>query len=178
MQSALDLSKVDPPVWRVLNQNTAYGPYTLGQMTAFIAEGRIGLHTKVAEGDGAAFVEAETIPSLQPALREKTIGIDSTTQEDDGKLHNYLVITRLSGSSDDVIMHTLNSFGNFGEAMPGIFVLRSSSRMATIQKALSSITGARDKVLIVDASANRLGWFNLGPEADVHLRSLWGKPGE
>ena len=176
MQSALDLSEVDPPIWRVLIQNTAYGPYTLGQMAAFIAEGRVGLHTKVAKGDGAAFVDAETVSSLQPALREKMSSQDSAAPEDDGEPHNYLVITRLSAGGNDTLMHTLNNLGSFGEAMPGVYVLRSASRLAKIQSMLRKLTGARDKVLIVDASTNRLGWFNLGPEADVHLRSIWEKP--
>ena len=177
MPNALDLSEIDPPIWRVLIEETAYGPYTLGQMRAFIDEGRIGLRTKVAKGDGAPFVDAETVPNLQPALRgRQTMQASKPAEEENDQPHNYLVISRMSGGGEESILHRLNNLGSFGEAMPGVFVLRSKSRLATIQKTLRSITGAQDKVIIVDASSNRLGWFNLGPEADIHLRSIWDKP--
>jgi len=178
MDTSLDLSKVDPPVWRVLIKSTAYGPYTLGQLQGFIEDGRIGLQTKVAKGDGAAFIAAETIPELQPALRKKFINARNKGEEDRPDTpHNYIIITKLSGGdgASQALMQAINSFGSFGEAMPGIFVLRSKVKLSTIQKALNAAVSSKDRVLIVDATSNRLGWFNLGPEADVHLRSIWDK---
>ena len=178
MDTSLDLSKIDPPVWRVLIQSTAYGPYTLGQLQGFIEDGRIGLQTKVAKGDGAAFVAAEIIPELQPALRKKLLSAKNKRQEEKpGTPHNFIIVTKLSGGhgASQALMQTINSFGSFGETMPGIFVLRSKAKLSTIQQRLNAAVSARDRVLIVDATSNRLGWFNLGPEADVHLRSIWDK---
>lgn len=172
----LDLSQVDPPVWRVLIKNTAYGPYTLGQMQSFVGEGRIGLQTKVAKGDGEPFVAAETIRELQDALREKHIS--QPRGQADGKTeasHNFIIISRLAGMGEDNLVKRLNTLGSFGIAMTGVYVLRSSVKLSALQQALQQATGARDEVLIVDATADRLGWFNLGPEADVHLRSVWDK---
>jgi len=178
METFLDLSKVDPPVWRVLIQSTAYGPYTLGQLQSFIEDGRIGLQTKVAKGDGAAFVPAETISALQPALRKKFINAKNKSKKDNPDTsHNYIIITKLSGGdgASQALMQAINSFGSFGEAMPGTFVLRSKVKLSAIQKGLNAAVSERDRVLIVDATSNRLGWFNLGPEADIHLRSIWDK---
>lgn len=175
MTTSLDLSEVDPPIWRVLIKDTAYGPYTLGQLQGFIAEGRITLQTKIAKGDGAPFVEAETLPALQPALRTKMREARQSDEGDQGdKPHNYIIITRLAGG-DEPILHKINSLGSFGEAMPGVYVLRSKVKLSAIQQSLNSLAGERDRVLIVDATANRLGWFHLGPEADIHLRSVWDK---
>lgn len=176
----LDLSQADMPIWHVLIQDTAYGPYTLAQLQHFIGEGRIGPQTKIAKGDGGAFADAEKIPALTRALKEK-FGIADTApasaSEPDTPAHNYIVIVRLK-SENRALIQLLNNFGKFGEAMPGIYVLRSRTRLSVIQKALSAALSARDQVLIVDATADRLGWFNLGPEADIHLRSVWDKKAE
>lgn len=89
--------------------------------------------------------------------------------------HNYIIVSKLTGAGESKLVHALNTFGSFGEAMPGVFVLRSNTKLSVIQKNLHDLTQERDKILIVDATANRLGWFNLGPEADVHLKSVWDK---
>lgn len=176
MSTSLDLGRVDPPIWRVIIKETAYGPYTLGQMQAFIEEGRVGLQTKVASGEDAPIVAAETVRELQPALREKYVSpSNSTDDEFNEKPRNYIVIARLAGSAEELLIRKLNTFGSFGEALPGVFILRSRVRLSDLQKGLQTVTDIRDRVLIVDASNDRLGWFNLGPEADVHLRNIWDK---
>lgn len=172
----LDLSQVDPPIWRVLIKDTAYGPYTLGQMQSFISEGRIGLQTKVAKGDGEQFVAAEMVKDLQESLRQKHLKHPKSRTSDKTETpHNYIIISRLTGTGEASLLQRLNTFGSFGQAMPGVYVLRSKAKLSVIQQTLQRATTARDELLIVDATANRLGWFNLGPEADVHLRSIWDK---
>jgi len=92
--------------------------------------------------------------------------------------HNYIIIAKLSDLSDlgeTNLTRCLNTLGRFGEAMPGVYVLQSTTKLSTIQKTLQTATTESDKVLVVDATANRLGWFNLGSEADIHLRSVWDK---
>lgn len=176
MSTSLDLGHVDPPIWRVLVKDKPYGPYTLGQMQAFIEEGRIGLQTRVAKGEEAPIVTAENVKELQPALREKYISTASKSDDEyQEQPRNYVVISRLSGSADDTLLRKLNTYGSFGEAMPGVYLLRSRNRISDIQKGLQSVSNIRDQMLIVDASNDRLGWFNLGPEADVHIRTIWDK---
>jgi len=172
----LDLSEIDPPVWRVLIQDTAYGPYTFGQMQSFIGEGRIGLQTKISKGDVAPFVDAETVQELQPALREKALTKPKRRESDQSDTpQNYIIVSRLTGAGENSLVQSLNTFGSFGEAMPGVYVLRSKTKLSVIQQRLQTLTQERDRILIVNATTNRLGWFNLGPEADVHLRSVWDK---
>lgn len=173
---ALDLSKIDPPIWQVMIHDTVYGPYTLGQLQGFITEGRVGLHTQIAEGDGARFVSAETITQLQPALRASLKSVTTDTERHDAP-QNYLVVVHFSGEEDIDLARLLNPFGQFGEAMPGVFLLSSTAPISRVQKALQAGVGTQDKVLIVNATANRLGWFNLGPDADIHLRSHWDTKG-
>ncbi len=165
----LDLNEVDPPVWRVLVSGTAYGPYTFGQIQTFIHEGRIASGTKVAEGDGAAFIPASDVPALASAFG---MAVRSDRAEEPA---NFIIVTRLAGSAERAVTQALNELGAFGEAIPGVYLLRSHARLSRIRDRLQTLTDLQDKVLIVDATHDRLAWFNLGPEADIHIHAVWDK---
>lgn len=168
-EQPLDLSVIDPPVWHVMVSETSYGPYTLGQMKGFIGEGRVSAITKVAMGDGGAFLPAGDTPELLSGFGE------AVREDRADEPANYVVITRIEGSAQRAIGQALNELGSFGEALPGVYLLRSSARLSRIRNRLQSLTDLRDKVMIVDASHNRLAWFNLGPEADIHVHAVWEK---
>ncbi|MEM9055472.1 MAG: hypothetical protein AAGB16_09115, partial [Pseudomonadota bacterium] len=61
---ALDLSAIDPPIWRMLVNEVVYGPYTLGQMRSFVDENRLSETSQVAAGDGGAFMAADKHEAL------------------------------------------------------------------------------------------------------------------
>lgn len=166
----LDLSKVDPPVWRVMVKDVAYGPYTLGQMRSFVQEGRLTLKSRVAEGDGGAFLTAADQPALGPVFREHFAAqkIEAKTTP-----ANHLIATRAVGDSRHRIIAVLNEVGAFAELMPGIFLLNTTARTATLRERLGSVCDDTDKLVIVNADTGRLAWLGLGPEADTHIRTIW-----
>ena len=168
-ETPLNLSAVDPPVWHVMVSDTSYGPYTLGQMKSFISEGRISATTRVAKGDGGAFRPAAQVAELLS-------GFGEAVRTDFGEEPaNFVIITRIQGSAENAIGHALNELGTYGQVMPGIYLLRSRARLSRIRDRLQSLTGTRDKVMIVDASNDRLAWFHLGPETDVHVHAVWDR---
>lgn len=164
----LDLNQVDPSIWRVLVSDEVYGPYTLGQVRRFIKEGRIKPKSKIAEGDNARFVPAISCPKLGSAFKSDTIVAPQS------KLANLVIIAQLI-DDDRRIVHALNQMGSFGEAMPGVFLLRSSMKLSEIHTRLSTATADGEKVMVVDASNDRLAWLGLGDDADTHLRTVWSK---
>ena len=54
----LNLADLDPPVWHIMSQTRAHGPFTLGQLQSFAAAGKIGLLTRISSGDGEPFLPA------------------------------------------------------------------------------------------------------------------------
>lgn len=170
-ETALDLSEVDPPEWHVLVNGTVYGPYTLGQMQGFIGERRIGPGTQVAEGDGGAFLPAEQHRPLIPALKD--MHLSSTKAEPSAEPSNYLIIAKLTGTGEMQLISAINRLGKFAEIMPGVWALRSSVKQAKLRERLRQTVTSADQVMIANASTGRLAWFNLGPEADVHIRRVW-----
>lgn len=164
----LDLSEIDPSIWRVLVSDEIYGPYTLGQVRQFIKEGRINPHTKIAEGVDARFITAGSYTKLGPAFESRT------TETFSPKPSNLVIIAQLI-EDDRALVNALNQLGSFGEAMPGVFLLQSSARLLDIHTRLSTITREGEKIMIVDATNDRLAWLGLGTDADEHLRAVWNK---
>lgn len=162
----LDLNVVDPPVWRIIVGEKIYGPFTVGQLRVFIFDGRINARSKVAEGDGGRIITAGEHPQLASAFAERL------ERARPNKLSNFVVITQ-SEFGQEKFVDLLNELGSFGEALPGVYLLSSNIRLAKIQSQFSEIVHRDEKVMIVDATNNRLGWLGLGLDTNDHMRTLW-----
>ncbi len=168
-EEALNLSEIDPPVWRVLVKGSVYGPYTLGQMQTFISDRRIGPGTQIAEGDGGAFLPAARHKVLADSLRTQ----HEKTRPEDAEIFNYLIIARLSGTGDMQLISAINRLGSFAEVMPGVYALRSRMRQNKLRERIQQTVASSDQIMIANATTGRLAWLNLGPEADIHIRRVW-----
>lgn len=166
----LDLSEIDPPIWRIMANDIVYGPYTLGQMRAFHTEGRVAMTSKVADGDGGAFMEAKDQPrlaSLFRAVEQAPVSLEAATEA------NYLIVLRPIADSRTAMIGILNEIGRFAELMPGTFVLSAAISIGDLRKRLNSVSEMGDKLVVVNADNGRLAWLGLGPETDIHVRSVW-----
>lgn len=182
----VDLGDIDPAVWRLFIRGNVYGPYTLGQVRSFAEEGRIGPHSKLAYGDQSSFLRAADYDGLRDifsaggseAMEPSRLDQANDNQTDAIEaLSNFLVIVqRASHLSEDTshILEALNASGQFAEAMPGIYVLRTSDRIGAVRRQLNTVCGVGEQVVLVDATNDRLAWCNLTEDASEHLRSLWG----
>lgn len=165
--AALRLDEIDPPAWRVLVNGTVYGPYTLGQVQAFIRERRISSESRVSDQEEGGFRRACEHDALS------TLFETGGRKEDTADPSNYLVIAKLTGTGRMQLMGTLNRLGTFAEVMPGVWALRSGARQSRVRERLQATVTSGDQVMIANASTGRLAWLNLGPEADVHIRRVW-----
>lgn len=168
-EEALNLSEIDPPVWRVLVNGSVYGPYTLGQMQSFIHERRVGPGTQIAEGNGGAFLPAARHRALVETLRAQR----ASAVPEEAETFNYLIITKLSATGDMQLISAINRLGSFAEIMPGVFALRSKMRQNKLRERIQQTVASSDQVMIANATTGRLAWLNLGPEADIHIRRVW-----
>lgn len=166
----LDLSQVDPSIWRVMVKEVVYGPYTLGQMRSFVVENRLTPKSKTAEGDGAPFIPAGEQPALTEVFQSHFAEKNSKSAS---KLANHVIVVKSMGDSRNRVISVLNTLGRFTETMPGVFLLRTATRTAKIRELLDDVADDRDRILIVNADDGRLAWSGLGPELDSHIRSVW-----
>ena len=169
-KNALDLSSIDPPIWRIMVDEVVYGPYTFGQLQSFAAEGRLNETSKVANGDGGAFIPAHShteLASLFHAQGRETAPVESDVPS------NYFLTVQTDGDGRRAVIMFLNEVGTFSELMPGSFILTSTQTIVELRAQLSTVLAERGRCVIVNARTGQLAWMGLKPDADAHAKLIW-----
>lgn len=169
-KNALDLSSIDPPVWRIMVDGAVYGPYTFGQLQSFLAEGRLTETSKVANGDGGAFLLARTHAELMPLFQAQAPVAAPLEKEAPS---NYFLTVQTDGDGRRAVIMFLNEVGTFSELMPGSFILTSSQTIVELRAQLSTVLAERGRCVIVNARTDQLAWMGLKPDADAHAKLIW-----
>ncbi len=169
-KNALDLSSIDPPIWRIMVDEVVYGPYTVGQMQSFAAEGRLLETSQVAEGDGGAFLLARAHPALMTLFQAPT---QKPEPEAEIAPANYLVSIQSDGDGRRAVISLLNELGRFSELMPGCFIFHSTTPVVELRAQLSTLLAERGRCVIVNASTGQLAWMGLSADADTHAKLIW-----
>ena len=164
----IDLSDIDPRIWRVKAGEAVYGPYTLGQLRHYVIEGRIAAHTLIAEGVGD-YVPAPEHPPIKAALDAMA---EKTAERPTGQATNFFIMVQSEGSTG-AIVQAISEMGSFVEAFPGALLLRTDLRLSKVRSRLKQVSKTGDKIVIVDAKSNRLAWSGLQPDQDVAVREHW-----
>lgn len=166
---ALDLSQIDPPVWRIKVADVVYGPYTLGQMRSFIEEGRVTAGSSVARGDGGAFVTAGAYMDLASEFPHAA----PPAKDEKPAPSNFVVTVKTDGDGRRAVISVLNQTGRFSELMAGTFILHAEITAYDLRSQLSTVLAERGKFVIVNADTGQLAWMGLGSDADEHARTVW-----
>ncbi|GAB5453965.1 MAG: hypothetical protein Hens2KO_01940 [Henriciella sp.] len=169
-KNALDLSSIDPPVWRIMVDGAVYGPYTFGQLQSFMDEGRLTETSKVANGDGGAFLLARAHAELMPLFQAQNPIAAPVEKEAPS---NYFLTVQTDGDGRRAVIMFLNEVGTFSELMPGSFILTSSQTIVELRAQLSTVLAERGRCVIVNARTGQLAWMGLKPDADAHAKLIW-----
>jgi hypothetical protein len=171
----------------------SYGPYTLEQMRAFAAEGRLVPRSLVASGDDEGFRAAAEDPDLavlfqpaQPAAHAPAPALQFFTAEGDADAQSFArADTKTSENAHFVIVADMKSRSisgleeeifNLGPAfsiMPQAWLLQSDQPLNAVRNALVQKLGKLDVLFVIDATHDKAAWFNFGPESDSRLRRVW-----
>ena len=167
---ALDLSQIDPPIWHIKVADVVYGPYTFGQMQAYIEEGRLNAKSSVARGDGGVFTWAFEHENLSPLFEtaDQRPVINDTPES-----ANFLVAVQADGDGRRAVISILNQIGRFSELMTGTFILNAEITAFDLRTQLSTVLAERGKFVIVNADTGQLAWMGLGTDTDQHARTIW-----
>jgi len=173
-KNALDLSSIDPPIWRIMVAEIVYGPYTMGQMQSFAGEGRLLETSQVAHDDGGAFLLARAHPELMPFFQAPA---HKPVADPDLEPANYLVSIQTDGDGRRAVISLLNELGRFSELMPGCFIVHSTTPVVELRAQLSTLLAERGRCVIVNASTGQLAWMGLTPDANTHAKMVWKRDG-
>jgi hypothetical protein len=187
-----------PETWTISAGNKVYGPYSLEQMRAFHAEGRLASHSLVARtgeevfrpaGDfpelAALFPEAsvaaapERIPAAQePQAAPEPRRFGQESESSTGERSRFVIVSDMKSGSISAVEEEIFNLGQAYRFMPQAWVLTSEASLNTIRHALMQKLGKLDMIFVVDTVHDRAAWFNFGPEADTRVRRMWARTPE
>lgn len=155
--------------WWVQVRGQAYGPYPLEQLVRFVDEGRIRPATQVSERPDSGWTEARRVPGLlaplTPAQDRKIEPVDEVA--------NLFVFAEIFSGAWPRLMAAMASLGPYCEMAPGLWILRARYSAGVVRNTLSQTLDRGDRFVVIDATRDRLAWFNLGPEVDVRIKKVW-----
>lgn len=173
--------------WRVSVGGKVYGPYSHEQMESFVSEGRIAAHSIVASGEAGPWlaatddpllagffmrnvsreIDAQPKPKIQP-VAEAVYVTDAKTQG-----FNYVIVADIKSRSGYGFERELAKLGDTYRLSMTVFLLRSDFPISQVRNALIQHLGKTDSLLVVEANQSKSAWFNLGPQAEAHIRRVW-----
>jgi hypothetical protein len=173
--------------WRVSVGGKVYGPYNHAQMESFVTEGRIAAHSIVASGDTGPWLAATDDPLLATLFfRNVSREIDAQPKPKaqpvtehlyvtDAKPHgfNYVVVADIKTRSGYGFERELSKLGDNYRLSMTVFLLRTDFPISQVRNALVQHLGKTDSLLVVEANQSKSAWFNLGPQAEAHIRRVW-----
>lgn len=161
-----------PAGWWVQVRGQAYGPYSLEQISQFVAEGRVRPATLVAPNRDGGWTEARSVDGLMGTFRT-TPHAPTPANSSVAEAANVFIHAEIHSGAWTGFMAALESMGMIADLAPGLWLLRTRFSAGIIRNTLSQTLERGDRFVVIDATRDRLAWFNLGPEVDVHIKDVW-----
>ena len=186
-----------PETWTISVGSRVYGPYTIEQMHAFHAEGRLATHSLVARAGeeqlhpagedtelallfpvAAAPVNEPMAESAAPQSSPEPHRFGREPESGNAERSRFVIISDMKSGSISALEEEIFNLGPAYRFMPQSWVLTSEATLNTIRHALMQKMGKLDTIFIVDTVHDRAAWFNFGPEADTRVRRMWSRTPE
>ena len=175
-----DLNAPPPPFegvkWRVKVGDKEYGPYPRSRLLDFLREGRVQASTFIACGNDQDFHRADHHPNLRwdfKAPRKRKFGEPKLEPgESEVPVCNYFIAARLV-TGNERFEKVLREAGKMTRAAGDMWALRSRLSIQQLRNQLTMIMKPHEHFIIVNASKDRLAWFNIGVENDISVRGVW-----
>ena len=85
---------------------------------------------------------------------------------------NYFIAARLL-SGNERFERVLREAGKMTRAAGDMWVLRSKQTIQQLRNQLTLAVKPHEHFIIVNASKDRLAWYNIGVENDISVRGVW-----
>lgn len=178
-----------PENWTVSVAGRSYGPYSIAQMQAFAAEGRLAPHSLVARAGEPELHAASEDPELrllfEPAKPEAALhrptpapSFGRQDKEETNELSHIIIVTDVKSSSIAGIEEEIFNLGHAYAITPQVWILTTEQSVNAVRNVLIQKLGKLDSLFAVDATHNKAAWFNFGPESEARIRRVWQKAAE
>lgn len=86
---------------------------------------------------------------------------------------NFVLIFDVKSRGHGRLEEDIMGMGKAVKILPGIWLLHGPYTAGSIRNQLLHHFGTLDSFFIVDATRDKLAWFNFGPEVDSQVRTVW-----
>lgn len=162
--------------WRIKIADKEYGPYPRSRLLEFLKEGRVLAATLLACGNDQQFHRADCHPNLRWDFRAPRKPRFGEPRPDAGEIEvpvsNFFLAARLLADNEK-FERVLRESGKLTRCAGDMWVLRSKQTIQQLRTQLAATMRPHEHFVIVNASKDRVAWYNLGLEGDVAIRSVW-----
>lgn len=169
MSDLVPLKSAAGAKWWVQVRGRSFGPYSIEQMATFMSEGRVRPNTMVSPNGKDEWTEARRIMALRGLRTPKPAN-------DVEEAANIFVHAEILSGAWMGFVAALESMGRICDLAPGLWLLRTPYSAGVVRNTLSQTLERGDRFVVIDATRDRLAWFNLGPETDVRISQVWNAP--
>jgi hypothetical protein len=165
--------------WWVFGDSRVHGPFTKVQMIQFTREYRVVGQTQVRAHTDTEWRAARDVAWLAAALMNVTPlnANDAPQQVDEQAANSHLLIwAEIRSDASGAFAAIVAALGAHTSVAPGLYAVRTIYTAEEARQRLMTRLGNGDRVLIVDATRDQIGWVNLGPETEAKLKLLWRAP--
>lgn len=188
-----------PQSWIVSVGGRTYGPFTVDQLQAFAAEGRLVAHSLIARNGETTFGPAAQDPALssifaasapafepenavgavaevqalQPELEERSSFGRNDEHGAGSEPSHYVIVADMKSRSIAGLEEEIHSLGPAYAITPQTWVLSSELSVNAIRNLLIQKLGKLDVIFVIDATHDKIAWFNYSPEQEVRMRRVW-----
>lgn len=96
-----------------------------------------------------------------------------TERETAAEPSNFLIVFDLKSRGPNKLEEHIMSLGRAVRLLPGVWAVSTLATAGMLRNQLTKFFGTTDAFVIIDASRDKLAWFNLGPETDSQIRQVW-----
>jgi hypothetical protein len=86
---------------------------------------------------------------------------------------NLLLIYNVKSHSAGRLEEAIMALGAATKIQPGIWVLNAPYSAGSVRNQLIEHFAKSDTLFVVDATNDKVTWFNFGPELDARIRRVW-----
>lgn len=162
--------------WRIKIGDKEYGPYPRSRLIDFLKEGRVQAGSWIACGNDTDYHRADHHPQLRwdfKVPRKRRFGDPRLDPgETEVPVSNYFIAARLLAGNDR-FERVLREAGKMTRAAGDMWVLRSKLTIQQVRNQLTLAMKPHEHFIIVNASKDRLAWYNIGVENDIAVRGVW-----
>ena len=92
------------------------------------------------------------------------------------ELSHYIVVADMKSRSIATLENEILGLGTAVSIAPQVWALSTEKPINAVRTILMQELGKIDRLFVVDASHDKIAWFNYSPEAEARVRRIWSKP--